>query len=125
GTARSGFNIVSDTGTLLSAGITTDKPSYLPGETVRVTSRALNTTPNQPLDALTVVTTVINPDGSARFTQSESIPQLVQGASREYNYTLPLGFAPAGAYGASLSVRDAGGAVLATASTTFTVESSA
>jgi hypothetical protein len=125
GTAKSAFNIVSDTATLVSAGITTDKPSYLPSETVRVTSRVLNTTANQPLDGLSAVTTVTNPDGSARFTQTESIPQLVQGALKDYNYALPLAFAAAGTYSAQLSVRDAGGAVLASASTTFTVQSSA
>jgi hypothetical protein len=125
GTARSNFNIVSDTSALASGRITADKLSYLPSETVQLLSRATNLTENQPLDNLTAVTTVVNPDGSMRFAQSEMIPELVQGALKDYRYALPLGFALPGAYAATLSVRDAGGSVLATSTTSFTVLSSA
>ncbi len=125
GTARSNFNIVSDTANLVSGHISADKLSYLPSETVLVASRVSNLTQNQPLDNLTVVTTVTSPDGSVRFTRSEQIAQLPQATLRDYSYPLPLGFALAGSYAGALSVRDAGGTVLATSSTSFTVLSSA
>jgi hypothetical protein len=125
GTARSNFSIVSAASALASGRITADKLSYLPSDTVQLLSRAANLTENQPLDNLTAVTTVTNPDGSVRFVQSETIPELVQGALKDFNYALPLGFAVPGAYAATLSVRDAGGAVLATSAANFTVLSSA
>ena len=125
GTARSNFAIVANTGTLVSGRITTDKPVYLPSDTVRLVSRVVNLTQNEPLDSLTAMTTVVNPDGSVRFARSELIAQLAQGGLKDYGYALPLGFAQAGDYAASLSVRDAGGTVLASAAATFAVLSSA
>ncbi len=125
GTARSNFNIVSDTASLASGHISADKLSYLPSETVLLTSRVSNLTQNQPLDNLTVVTTVTSPDSSVRFMRSEQIAQLPQATLKDYSYSLPLGFALAGSYAGALSVRDAGGTVLATSSTSFTVLSSA
>jgi hypothetical protein len=125
GTARSNFNIVADTGTLVSGRITANKLAYLPAETVQLTSRVTNLTENQPLDGLTAVSTVTNPEGTVRFTRSEPIAQLAQSALKDFSYAVPLGFAAAGSYAASLSVRDALGAVLASSSTSFTVGSSA
>jgi hypothetical protein len=125
GTARTPFAIVADTTTLVSGRITADKASYSPSDAVQLTSRVVNLTQNDPLTALTVVTSVTNPDGSARFTQAEQLVQLLQGGLKDYNYTLPLGFAAPGTYTANLSVRDAGGTVLATSNTSFSVLSSA
>src|SRR5262249_39380699 len=84
-----------------------------------------NLTQNEPLSALTVVTSVTNPDGSARFTRAEQLVQLLQGGLKDYSYALPLGFAAPGTYSASLSVRDSGGTVLATNNTSCGVLSSA
>jgi len=118
------FNITAGTATA-SAKVIVDKLSYFPSETVQVTSRVTNPTQNEPLNDVTVVTTVLSPDRTARFTQSELIPQLVPSALRDFNYAVPLGFAPAGSYGVSLSVRGERGMVLASSTTSFTVESSA
>lgn len=125
GTARSSFGIVADTAALASGRITADKASYSPSEAVQLLSRVTNLTQNEPLSGVTAVTSVTNPDGSARFTQSEQIVELVQGGLKDYNYALPLGFAAPGIYTANLSVRDSGGTVLATSATSFTVLSSA
>lgn len=111
--------------TAVSAKLTADKPVYLPSDTVQLVSRATNLTDNQPLDSLTVVTSATNQDGSVRFTQSEHLVQLVQGALKDYNYALPLAFAAPGVYAASLNVLDTSGAVLATSTTSFAVLSSA
>ncbi len=118
------FNITAGTATA-SAKVTADKLSYFPSETVQVTSRVTNPTQNEPLNNVTVVTTVLNPDGTARFAQSELIPQLVPSALRDFNYAVPLRFASAGNYGGSLSVRDEVGTVLASSTTSFAVGSSA
>jgi hypothetical protein len=109
----------------VSAKVSVDKTVYLPSDTVQITSRLANLTENQPLDNLTAVTTVSNPDGTPRFTQTESIPQLAPSALRDLNYALPLAFAPSGAYSVSLNLSDSLGALLASSSTTFTVGSSA
>ncbi|PYR27430.1 MAG: hypothetical protein DMF98_06000, partial [Acidobacteria bacterium] len=112
-------------GVTASTKVSVDKLTYLPSETVRVTSRVENLTENQPLDGLIAITTVTHPDGSVRFTRSESIVQLVQGALKDFNYTLPLAFGASGSYAVTLSVRNALGAVLASSSTSFTALSSA
>ncbi len=112
-------------GATASTKVSVDKLTYLPSETVRVTSRVENLTENQPLDGLIAITTVTHPDGGVRFTRSESIVQLVQGALKDFNYTLPLAFGASGSYAVTLSVRNALGAVLASSSTGFTVFSSA
>ena len=109
----------------VSAKVGVDKLAYQPSETVQVTTRLANLTENQTLDNLTAVTTVSNPEGTLRFTRSESVGQLPQSALRDFNYALALGFASAGSYNVSLSVSDALGALLASSSTNFTVRSSA
>ena len=126
GTARSTFAIVgTDTGTLASARITSDKQIYLPSDTARILSRASNLTQNQPLTNVTLVTTVRNPDGTVHFTQSERMPELVQSALRDFNYAMPIAFAPAGVYTGTTILRDASGIELASHSTAFTVQSTA
>ena len=126
GTARSAFAIAgTDGGAPAATRISTDKQAYLPSDTVGLASRALNLSQNQPLDNVTLVTTVLNADGSVRFSRSELIPQLVQAALRDYGYAVPLAFAPAGAYSASAVLRDAAGATLASSSASFAVLSSA
>ncbi len=124
GTARSTFGIVgSETGTLASARISSDKQVYLPSDTAQVLSRAANLTQNQPLTNVTLVTTVLNTDGSVRFTRSELIPELVQSGLRDFTYPVPIAFAPAGMYSSTVSLRDASGIVLASHSATFAVQS--
>ena len=118
------FNITAGAATV-SAKVTADKLSYFPSETVQVTSRVTNPTQNEPLNNVTVVTTVLGPDRTARFAQSELIPQLVPSALRDFSYAVPLGFVSAGNYGVSLSVRDELGTILASSTTSFTVGSSA
>ncbi len=124
GTARSDFSISAGSVTAL-AKVSVDKLSYLPSETVQLTSRLANLTDNHPLDNLTAVTTVSNPDGTSRFTRSEPVAQLAQSALRDFNYALPLGFASAGSYNVSLNLSNALGALLASSRTSFTVGSSA
>src|SRR5260221_7763353 len=109
----------------VTAKVSADKITYQPSETVQIASRLANLTENLTLDNLTAVTTVSNPDGTPRFTRSESIAQLPQSALRDFNYALPLGFPSSGGYNVSLNLSDALGALLASSSASFTVSSSA
>src|SRR5258708_7794545 len=107
----------------VTAKVSADKIAYQPSETVQIASRLANLTENLTLDNLTAVTTVSNPDGTPRFTRSESIAQLPQSALRDFSYALPLGFASSGGYNISLNLRDALGPLLPSSSPTFTVAS--
>jgi Carboxypeptidase regulatory-like domain/F5/8 type C domain/CARDB len=127
-TALASFLIGSDSGTqgvLVSARLSTDKLSYLPTDSVRIVDRIANLTVNHSASGLSLRTTVLNPDGSQRWTASSTLSELVAGALRDIEYTLPLAMAPAGAYQARLDVMDAAGMILVSDSRVFTVESSA
>ena len=126
GTARSSFAIVgSETGTLAAARLSSDKQVYLPSDTAQILSRATNLTQNQPLTNVRLITTVLNTDGSVRFTRSEIIPELGQSALRDFTYAVPIAFAPAGVYSGTVVLRDASGIELASNSATFAVQSTA
>jgi len=119
------FSIVTGAGARASGRVTTDKTAYLASDTVQITSRVTNVTVNDPLSSIAVVTTLLAPDGTSRFTRSELVPQLGAGALKDFTYSEALALAPAGDYRVTLSVRDAGGAALGTATTSFVVQSSA
>lgn len=118
------FAIVSGVTETVASRAITDKQTYAPSETVNLTARITNTTANQPLDNLRIVTTILNPDGSVRFTQVETLPQLAQGALRDYAYSVALALAPAGTYSAVVTVQTAAGEMLATGTSSFSVLSS-
>jgi hypothetical protein len=109
----------------VSATLATDKQTYNAGDTLVLTERLGNLATDLPLAGLTATTTVVNPDGTLRFTQAEPIVQLVAGINRDLQYRVPLNAAAAGAYRAALKVTDAKGAVLAAADGGFNVASSA
>lgn len=123
GTAKAVFAITGvDAGTTgLSGVITTDKQIYQASETVKLADRITNVTANALLNNLTIVTTINNPDGTLRFTKTETLAQLLPGSLKDYNYSVPLNAAPAGQYNATLVVTAADGTLLAMASTRFTV----
>lgn len=124
-TGTSAFAIATGGGAQAKAAISTDKPVYDPFETVRLQDRVANQLLNASLDAVRVVTTVTNPDGTVRLSQSENLAQLPPGGVRDYAYSVPLGWAAIGNYDASLTLSKADGSVLARASTRFSVASSA
>jgi hypothetical protein len=123
--ASTPFQIVSSLQVAADAKIVTDKQVYLPSDVVKVVDRISNVTANALLNDLRVITTVKNPNGTARFTRTEVLPQLAQGNLKDYGYSVPLAFAPAGAYSAVLVVTTADGTVLAQSNATFTVSSTA
>ena len=127
-TAVAPFLIGTDSGeldALVSAGLATDKLDYLPTESVRIFARIRNLTLNQSASGLTAHITVLNPDGSVRWTSSSALSELVAGALKDIEYMLPLSMAPAGAYQAKLDLIDAAGLTLVSDSRVFSVQSSA
>ncbi|SMC16636.1 Carboxypeptidase regulatory-like domain-containing protein [Andreprevotia lacus DSM 23236] len=121
--ASTTFDIVADAGTIGALGgrISTDKTSYAATDVVQLTERVQNQSANSEFDALTVTTVVTNPDGSVRFTQQQPLSLLLAGQFQDYGYNVGLSNAVAGTYTATLTVQDAGGAVLAQQSTSFNV----
>lgn len=126
GEATATFSIVGPAGSsLTSARISADKITYLPTDTVNLAERISNLSQNRMLDNLSAVTTVYRPDGSVLWSQTASVAQLLPAAFKDMNYSVNLALGAAGSYRATLSVRDAAGAEIAQAETTFTVQSSA
>lgn len=109
---------------VISAKIATDKQSYQPYDLVKVLDRVTNLTQNQAVDGLTAVSTVTKPDGTVLWAKSALLSQLVAGAYQDLSYSVPLSNAVAGAYKASLTVLNSGGAQTAYAETFFTVDTS-
>lgn len=124
-TGTGSFVIAAATTGQAQVSITTDQQVYNPFDTVRVFDRVTNQLVNASLDALRVVTSITNPDGTVRISKTETLAQLPPGGVREYPYSVPLGWAAMGDYNASVTLFGADGSVLAQAQTRFTVASSA
>ncbi len=126
GEARASFNIVGPIASaLVGAKITTDKQSYPPSDTVKLLDRISNLSLNQTFNGLSVVTQVYSPNGSVLWTQTTTLTQLPPAGFKDLSNGVALAMAAAGSYRAVLSVKDAGGTVLAQSETAFTVQSSA
>jgi hypothetical protein len=119
------FSILSPNGPTVTTAITTDKQAYLPTETVKISDRLTNVTANTLLNNLSVVTILLNPDGTVRYTASATLPQLGVGTLKDYSYNVPLIAAVPGRYTVNLNVSANAGMPISQATTTFTVASSA
>jgi len=115
----------SGIGSGVKAAITTDKQSYSPQDKVLLSDRLSNVAVNQSLNELRIATTVRDAGGMVRFSKTETLPQLPAGNMKDYAYSLPLAFAAAGRYSATMLVSSADGTQLAQVATAFTVGSSA
>lgn len=127
-TARADFQVigVGDPGSpSAAASILADRQRYAPNDTVHLRDRLSNLSLNTSLEDLRVVTTIVNPDASVRWTRSETLAQLLPEALKDYEYGLALAGAPSGRYGARLSLQSAAGVELATAMASFDVASTA
>jgi len=123
--AEAAFAIVAGQGAALGAHVHTDKPVYPQGAQVQIVSRVTNLASNQAWTDLVARTSVLNGDGSVRWTASTPIVSLAPSGYRELTYSMPLASAPLGAYPVRLEVLDGQGAVLATASSSFSVTAAA
>jgi uncharacterized membrane protein len=127
-TQRSNFTIVSSsaTGTLVGAGVTTSKASYGPLDTVNVDDRITNLTSNNLVGNLTLHTTITDPSGAVFWTMpATTLQQLTPGSLKDFTASIPVNNALPGTYTVNLVVTDSSGATQATASNTFTVQSTA
>lgn len=120
--ALANFSIVGGD-RVMTGKISTDKQAYLPSDTVAVLSRVSNTSANVILQDLRVSTRVLNPDGSVRWQQQETLPQLLANSLKDYPYSIGLANAPSGTYAVNLTVTDAGGNLQASSNTQFTIQS--
>lgn len=120
--AVTALNIVSP-GTVLSTKVTVDKISYAPSDTVQLSDTINNLAQNLPVDNIQVVTTVTNPDGTVRFSKTETLAQLPSANSKNYAYSLALAGAPAGQY--AVKVVATAGTTTVQSTTSFVVTSSA
>ncbi len=108
---------------VMTGKISTDKQAYLPSDTVAVLSRVSNASANVILQDLRVSTRVLNPDGSVRWQQQETLPQLLANSLKDYPYSVGLANAPSGTYSVNLTVTDTAGNLQASSNTQFTVQS--
>jgi len=127
GTATAAFDIVAGPpgASAITAQVRTDKQRYQVGSTVQITSRAVNTAPNQAWNDLVAETGVYTPTGALLWSTATPIASLAPSGQAELGYSVPLGTAAAGGYTVRLTVRDAQGAPLASDQTAFSVQSSA
>ena len=119
------FAVGTGDGPRLQAAISVDKQQYQPFETVQISERLISQLVNASVDDLQLLTVVRNPDGTVRTTRTETLAQLPARTSKEYAYSIALGYAAAGSYSATLTVTRPDGVELARASTAFQVGSSA
>jgi hypothetical protein len=119
------FQIGSDaaSGGLTSTSLSVDKQQYSASDTVTISQNVQNTSTNTVGGPVTVVTTLLNPDGSTRWTQSATYPQLVPQQLQQQSYQIPLANAPAGSYTVT-STTTAVGQAAYTSQNAFTVLSS-
>ncbi|AVS64735.1 hypothetical protein C8245_02640 [Paracidovorax avenae] len=121
------FRIVADAsgGTGLTARVQTDRRSYEPTDTVRIANRLQNLAANQAWNDLKTTTTVTGPDGAERWSAQAAVSTLPAQGLHDFGHVLPPSGLPAGDYAVRLVARSAGGETVASATTTFTVRSTA
>ncbi|WP_053843185.1 carboxypeptidase regulatory-like domain-containing protein [Paracidovorax avenae] len=121
------FRIVADAsgGTGLTARVQTDRRSYEPTDTVRIANRLQNLAANQAWNDLKTATTVTGPDGTERWSAQAAVSTLPAQGLHDFGHVLPPSGLPAGDYAVRLVARSAGGETVASATTTFTVRSTA
>lgn len=105
----------------IAARVRTDKATYQPGASASIVSRVVNRTANRPWSDLTARTTVLNPDGTTRWTVSTPIAALAAGGTRDLTYSLPLAAAPVGTYAVRLQVVNSQATEVAADATSFAV----
>ncbi len=121
------FRIVADAsgGNGLTARVQTDRRSYEPTDTVRIANRLQNLAANQAWNDLKTTTTVTGPDGAERWSAQAAVSTLPAQGLHDFGHVLPPSGLAAGDYVVRLVARSAEGETVASATTTFTVRSTA
>jgi hypothetical protein len=120
------FQIGSDAASsgLTSTSLSVDKQQYSAADTVTISEHVQNTSTNTVGGPVTVVTTILNPDGSTRWSQSATYAELVPQQLQQQSYQVPLANAPAGIYTVTTTTTTAAGQAPYSSQTSFTVLSS-
>lgn len=110
---------------ILAAKVSSDKQTYLSSDTVTIQTRIANLAVNLLQEDLRTKTELLSVDGSVRWQQQDQVMQLLAASLKDFTYSLPLANAPAGNYMLRLTVSDKNGRTLASATSAFTVQSTA
>ena len=109
----------------VSAQLYADRDVYPPTATAVLTGRVTSASANTILQTLSVRVAVADTTGSEVFATERSVPVLYPGSDIPVEALWEIGGVAPGAYTATVSVRDAGGLLLAFASAGLAVEDSA
>ncbi|MGH7461032.1 MAG: hypothetical protein ACREMA_08385, partial [Longimicrobiales bacterium] len=111
----------SDPGTEASVKVTptTDKPVYGEFDAVQLQARTRSLAENYAYEDLTLVLTVVDPNGNPVLSESRAIRQLMPGAMQDARSTYKLPGGLLGYFGVQAAILDRTGAVIATGTTTF------
>lgn len=122
--ASADFTVIAAAPTVInSARATADRYVYHPAQTIQLTARVANLTPNVLQEFVAVELVVRTAAGQTVLTRTGFAGQLAPGAQRTQVFSLPGGSLPQGAYGVEVRLHD-GQSALATGTTTFTVQGS-
>ncbi|MBI5746889.1 MAG: exo-alpha-sialidase [Nitrospirae bacterium] len=121
GEAKSDFKISPDKSA--TSKIVSDKTSYSSNETVTLTSTVTSQSINSTITKPTAKVSVTDPNGSAVFSETKNLPDLLPSARYEFKSFANTGINPSGSYTATLEVRQTG-EMLSVSSTSFTILSS-
>lgn len=108
----------------LGATLFTDRDLYAPQQAVVFTGSLTNESLNTTLEDIQARISVTGPGGIEVFALERSLPSFFPGARVPLEGVWELRNPPAGTYHATLGVRDGGGLLLASASTSFRVAAS-
>jgi hypothetical protein len=112
--------------TVVNVSLTTDKPSYDPGDTLHESTAVQYVSGAGPLPNVVVTATITNPANVVINTDSKTIASVSPGATATTTFDWPVtsSLAPA-AYTLSVVVKDAGGTTLVQKTSTFAIRSTA
>lgn len=123
-TATSSFAIIHDNAATSTLGLrtTTDKTTYLPGETVKIDNLITNQTSNTIVDNTILRMTISDVNGVGVFNNEQSPGQLLPGMQKDLSALFALAALPAGQYTVKGEVvGSADGHLWASGQTAFTV----
>jgi hypothetical protein len=121
GDAKTSFKILPSKSA--SSKIVSDKTSYSSNETVTLTSTVTSQSINSTITKPTAKVSVTDPNGSAIFSETKSLPDLLPSTRYEFKSFTNTGINPSGSYTATLEVKQTG-ELLSVSSTSFTILSS-
>jgi hypothetical protein len=117
------FKITAGTAALIDGKVVTDKPVYAAWDTVNISARVENITPNAIQPPTRVEISATTPTGKLILNETAMLGELVPKARRDLQFTLNLADAVSGDYAVTMTVKDAvSRATLISRATVFHVE---